>query len=93
MNVVYRITYPNGKIYIGKDETNDIIYFGSPSGELIAKDFTWEQRQSFLVTRDILWESDKATRSEVNIKESELITLHQSNNPDIGYNRKPKFKG
>jgi len=40
MNVVYRITYPNGKIYIGQDRTNSINYFGSASSELIAKDFT-----------------------------------------------------
>ena len=29
MNVIYRITYPNGKIYIGQDRTNSINYFGS----------------------------------------------------------------
>ena len=29
MKVVYKITYPNGKIYIGKDLTDIINYFGS----------------------------------------------------------------
>ncbi|WP_454727922.1 MULTISPECIES: GIY-YIG nuclease family protein [Cupriavidus] len=91
MNVVYRITYPNGKIYIGQDRTNSINYFGSASSALIAKDFTWEQRQSFSITRDILWESEIATRAELTQKEIELILLHQSNHPEIGYNQTPPF--
>jgi hypothetical protein len=28
---VYKITYPNGKIYVGMDVTGAISYFGSPS--------------------------------------------------------------
>jgi hypothetical protein len=45
MMVIYKITYPNGKIYVGQDRTDSINYFGSASSELIAKDFTREQRQ------------------------------------------------
>jgi len=30
-SVVYRITYPNGKIYIGQDVTDSINFFGSAS--------------------------------------------------------------
>jgi len=70
MNVVYRITYPNGKIYIGQDRTNSINYFGSASDELIARDFTPEQRKSFTVTRDVLWESEAASRAEITRMES-----------------------
>ncbi len=29
MKVIYKITYANGKIYIGKDLTDSINYFGS----------------------------------------------------------------
>jgi hypothetical protein len=29
--VVYKITYPNGKIYVGQDVTDSINYFGSAS--------------------------------------------------------------
>jgi hypothetical protein len=65
-SVIYKITYPNGKIYVGQDRTHSINYFGSASDQLIARDFTHEQRQSFTVTRDILWYSDTAERSEVN---------------------------
>ncbi len=91
MNVLYRITYPNGKIYIGQDRTNCINYFGSADSTQIAKDFTPEQRTSFTVTRDIIWESESATRAEVTRKEVELILLYRSNDPAIGYNRTPKF--
>ena len=91
MNVVYRITYPNGKIYIGQDRTNSINYFGSASDEIIAGDFTPEQRRSFTVTRDILWESETASRAEVTQKEIEFIRLFMSNDPDVGYNQTPSF--
>jgi hypothetical protein len=93
MNVVYRITYPNGKIYIGQDRTNSINYFGSASSELIAKDFTSEQRRSFTITRDILWESETASRSEVTQTEIDFIRRFRSNEPSIGYNQTPPFVG
>lgn len=93
MYVVYRTTYPNGKIYIGQDRTNSINYFGSASSELIAQDFSWEERQSFTITRDILWASDTASRRELNRVEIEMILKHGSNNPAIGYNRTPPFSG
>lgn len=92
MNVVYKITYPNGKIYVGQDRTDDINYFGSADSVLIAKDFTREQRRRFTVTREILWESENATPSEVNAKELEFILSLRSNDPAIGYNRWPKVK-
>jgi hypothetical protein len=87
-----QITYPNGKIYIGQDRTNSINYFGSASDELIALDFTNEQRISFTVTRDILWQSESANRTEVTQMELEFILMHRSNDPAIGYNRWPPFK-
>jgi hypothetical protein len=40
MKVIYKITYPNGKIYVGKGLTDSINYFGSADGTLIEKDFT-----------------------------------------------------
>lgn len=92
MNVVYRITYPNGKIYIGQDRTNSINYFGSASSELIAKDFPPEQRRSFTITRDILWESETASRAEVTQVEIELIRRYRSNDPSVGYNQTPPHR-
>ena len=91
MNVIYKITYPNSKIYIGQDRTNSINYFGSASSDLIARDFTLEQRLSFTVTREILWESAAATRSEVTRMEIEFILQCRSNQPTIGYNQTPRL--
>ncbi len=89
--VVYRTTYPNGKIYVGQDRTNSINYFGSASSALIAADFSPEQRKSFTVTRDILWQSTTATRSEINSMEVHFILTLRANDPEVGYNRWPAF--
>jgi len=90
LKIIYKITYPNGKIYIGKDLTNSINYFGSANSEVIAKDFSKEERQSFTIKRETLMES--LDESEINSMESKLILQYHSNNPEIGYNRWPKFK-
>lgn len=91
MKVIYKITYPNGKIYIGKDLTDSINYFGSASSRLIAKDFTREERRDFTIRKEILWESETATDNEVNSKEIEYIRYYNANDPGIGYNQWPKF--
>jgi hypothetical protein len=92
MNIIYKITYPNGKIYVGQDRTNSINYFGSASDALVAADFSLQERRSFSVTREVLWESETATVQEVTAMELDFIYLHKSNDPAIGYNRRPKFK-
>ena len=92
MKVIYKLTYPNGKIYIGKDLTDNINYFGSADNKLIEKDFTREQRRNFTVRKEILWESNIATDAEVNRKEIEYIQVFKSNDPAIGYNQWPKRK-
>ena len=93
MNIIYKIIYPNGKIYVGQDRTDSINYFGSVNSNLIAKDFTREQRRSFTVTREILWESETATQAEVTKKEIEFINSLKSNDPSFGYNQWPKCRG
>jgi hypothetical protein len=90
LKIVYKITYPNGKIYIGKDLTDTFRYFGSPNSKLLESDFSDEQKKDFTIRREILWQSNDATDSEVYKKEVELILKYQSNNPKIGYNRSPK---
>ena len=90
--VVYKIAYPNGKIYVGSDLTDDISYFGSANIEAIAKDFTRKQRRKFTIHREILWESATASKSEVLQREIKYIVALKSNDPKIGYNRRPKFK-
>jgi hypothetical protein len=86
MKIIYKITYPNGKIYVGQDRTDSINYFGSADSDLIAKDFSLEERLRFTVTREILWQSENATLAEVTQKELEFINSLRSNDPSVGYN-------
>jgi len=92
VKVVYKITYPNGKVYVGKDLTGSANYFGSADGRLIERDFTEEQRRDFSIRKEILWESATASDQEVNLKEVEFIRSLKSNDPTSGYNQWPKFK-
>jgi hypothetical protein len=91
MNVIYKITYPNGKIYIGQDRTDDIRYFGSPNRDLIEKDFNRHQKRDFTINKEIIWESETATIEEIYQMEIEKIIEFRSNDPIIGYNRWPRF--
>lgn len=91
MKVIYKITYPNGKIYIGKDLTDSINYFGSANNDLIEKDFSREQKRNFVIRKEIIHESETMTDSEISKIEADLIRKHRSNDPKIGYNQWPKF--
>lgn len=95
MKQVYKITYPTGKIYIGKDSVGSYRYFGSPSMELINDDFMnlpEKVRKDYTIRKEILWESDSANEKELSKKEVEFIRKYDSNNPDIGYNQWPTFR-
>jgi hypothetical protein len=95
MKQVYMLTYPTGKIYIGKDSFGSYRYFGSPDISVINEDFKnlpLEVQKDYSVRKTILWESETATEEELARMEVEYIRKHQSNNPDIGYNRWPRFK-
>lgn len=91
--VVYKLTFPNGKIYIGKDigaEGHSMHYFGSWHNVDVEQDFTKEQLSDFSLRKEIIFESP--IKEEVTKKESELIRLHKSNDPIIGYNRTHRKK-
>lgn len=92
MKWVYKITYPNDKIYIGKDLTGTFRYFGSPNSKLLEQDFSDKEKKDFTIRREILWQSKDATDEEVNKKEVEFILKHKSNDLSIGYNKWPKLK-
>jgi hypothetical protein len=86
--VVYQITFPNGKIYIGKDIGGDghsLRYFGSWDNVTVGADFTKDQLSDFTLRKTILFESD--SKEEVNRKELEFIRQLKSNDPKIGYNK------
>lgn len=94
MKQIYKITYPTGKIYIGKDSIGSHRYFGSPDMDVINKDFEnlpEETRRDYTVRKEILWESESRSESELAAKEVEFIREYNSNDPEVGYNRWPKF--
>ena len=86
MPTIYRITYPNGKIYVGSDMTDSLTYFGSVDTDLVARDFPAADRQSFTITKDVLWFGE-CSRSELVRREYTLIRELRSNDPAVGYNR------
>ena len=71
--------------------TGSAAYFGSANSAAVAADFSPEQLRDFTIRKQILWESEDASPSEVNAMEIRLILENRSNDPAIGYNRKPKF--
>ena len=89
------ISYPTGKIYIGKDTYGNSRYFGSPNPAAINEDFEKlpdKVRRDYTVRKQILWESAACSESDLSAKEVEFIKQYQSNDPRIGYNQWPKFK-
>ncbi|MFV8172462.1 MULTISPECIES: hypothetical protein [Mycolicibacterium] len=95
MHQVYKITWPNGKIYVGSDVTGTFTYFGSPSEkakERIRADHA-EHHGDVTIRKQILWESDTATKAETLAMERQLIVELGANNPETGYNLIPKFRG
>ena len=93
MKVVYRISYPNGKIYVGKALTGTLNCFGSAYSRLIEADFSPSEQMDFTVRKEILWASETATDADVNAKEIEFILELRANDPKIGYNHWPKWRG
>lgn len=91
---VYKITYPNGKIYVGMDLTGSLLYLGSPSAsQQIAEDLDLDDHRFELTLRkEILWESETASDAEVRAMEAQLIRETGANNPAIGYNRLPRYR-
>lgn len=92
MKQIYRITYPNGKIYVGKDLTGTLCYFGTVDSARVAADLTPAQRADLTVRKEILWESETASDREVAKLEVRFILDLRANDPAIGYNRWPPFR-
>ena len=95
MKQIYKITYhPTGKIYIGKDSIGSYRYYGTPDMNTVNADFETlpeEVRKDYTIRKEILWESPECEESELSAKEVEFIRKYKSNDPEIGYNRWPKF--
>ncbi len=81
MKQIYKITYPTGKIYIGKDSVGSHRYFGSPSMDLINEDFESlppEVRKDYSIRKEILWESKDCSESELSQMEVKFIREFKS---------------
>ena len=90
--VVYKLTFPNGKIYIGKDigsTGHSLRYYGSWINSIVEKDFTDSELRDFTIRKEIIFESKD--KIEVSKKETEFILSLRSNDPSIGYNKTPRF--
>jgi len=89
MPLVYKVTYPNGKIYVGQDRTDTLNYFGSASSSLIERDFTEAERRDFTIRKQVLWQDPAATPAEVTAVELRFILGLRANEPEVGYNQWP----
>ncbi len=95
MKQIYKITYPTGKIYIGKDSIGSHRYYGSPDMQVVNDDFATlpeSVRKDYSIRKEILWEAEDCTEADLAAKEVEFIRKLRSNDPEIGYNRWPTFK-
>jgi hypothetical protein len=87
IGIIYKVTYPNGKIYIGQDRTDDINYFGSACSFDVRKDFSMEQYRNFTIRKEILERKRNITIQDLNRLERKYIQKFNSCDPAIGYNR------
>jgi hypothetical protein len=95
-SIVYKTTFPNGKIYVGLIRTHKALwpqYGGSGHPDYIAADFTAEQLADFTVRKQYLWQSDTATKQEVLAIEIEFIRALRANDPAVDYNQTPRLPG
>lgn len=95
MKQIYLLTYPTGKIYVGKDSIGSARYMGSPDMNLVNADFMnlpESARMDYSVRKQILWQSETATEQELAAKEIEYIRQYRANDPTVGYNRWPKWR-
>lgn len=90
IGIVYKITFPNGKIYVGSDHTNTFRYFGSWNPEYVRADDKRHQMRTFRIKREILWGPTMVSKSTLTSKEHEFIAKFRSHLPSRGYNLSPK---
>lgn len=88
---VYKITFPNGKIYIGIDYSEQACpwqYLGSSSNKQLQIDCHHfrQQHKQWVIKQEILFESTTCTKAQLRQIEHEKILYYQATNPDIGYN-------
>ena len=90
MGYIYKITYPNGKIYVGSDVTDTVYYFGSPTNKAIEDDFPISEYKKLTIDKEILYYKMGISRLDLVRIELDYIRQLRSNDPAIGYNLFPK---
>jgi hypothetical protein len=88
---VYKITYPNGKIYVGVDWGKLAIpwnYVGSSKNPQLKIDCDSyrENSQKWMIEQEILFESWTCSKKEILKIEHEMILKYQATSPEVGYN-------
>ena len=84
---IFKITFPNNKIFIGKDLTGTLTYFGGFDPGRVKDDYRNVKIPYFTLKKEILWESETADDAEVDKREAAYIRIFDATNPKIGYNR------
>lgn len=93
---VYKIIFPNGKIYVGADwgwnaSLSLISYFGSFQASrqrILDEHQDYLKDKCFTITKEILYEAYNQTPEHIWQKEREFIVALDAKNPDIGYNKR-----
>src|SRR5690625_1128988 len=88
---IYKITYPNGKIYVGMDLTGTSLYFGSPRKAHIAEDLGRAVCRDLAIRKQTLWESATAREAAVREMARHCTVRMRANDPKVGYNTSPRF--
>lgn len=93
---VFKVTYPNGKIYVGSDTAmkaslDFFKYFGSPvKAKPEMKDELGKYllgNEPYTLTKEILFAQENVRVGDVLKIEQEQIKLLNAKDPQIGYNR------
>ena len=93
---VFRITFPNGKIYVGSDTASTakldfFKYFGSPAkakSEMLEDlgDFL-SGHKAYVLKKDILYSEKNVRVGDILQIEQKYIKTLNAKEPEIGYNR------
>ncbi len=93
---VFKITFPNGKIYVGSDTASTarldfFKYFGSPEkarSEMLAdKNEYITGAVAYVLKKEILHSKEDVTVGEILQVEQQFIRTLNAKDPSIGYNR------
>jgi hypothetical protein len=87
---VFKLTFPNRKIFIGKDDKGSLTYFGGFDREEVESDYRNIVMPSFTINKEVLWESESAEEEEVDAVVESYIRMFRSDDPRFGYNNRSK---